>query len=89
MSRTVKTVQDDKGNDIEVYSDFCSVCSEEMLFPKDEADRIEAMFPFIKEKFEKGVACLKCAVEKEKENPEFNFTEEEKERIKQTLMNNA
>ena len=68
MSRTVKTVQDDKGNDIEVYSDFCSVCSEEMLFPKDEADRIEAMFPFIKEKFEKGVACLKCAVEKEKEN---------------------
>ena len=89
MSRVVKTVKDNENNDVEVYADNCTVCSREMIFPKAEADKIEAMFPFIKEKVEAGTACVECALEKEKEDSNFMFSEEEKEKIKEIILNNA
>lgn len=88
MERTVKTITDEKGAQIEVYSDNCKECGGEMIFPKAEADKIEELFPFIKEKIAGGTSCMKCAQEKEKNNSNFLFTEEEKAKIKDILLNN-
>lgn len=89
MPRTVKTIKDDSGNDLEVYADTCKVCNREMVFPKAEADKIDEMFPFIREKVEAGTACVDCAIAKDKEDTEFLFTEEEKQKIKDFIMNNV
>ena len=58
-----------------------------MVFPKDEADRIEVMFPFVKEKIDKGSPCLECAAKQEKETKTGMFSEEEILFIKNTLQN--
>lgn len=86
MSRTVKTIKDKDDNDVEVYSDNCNICSKEMVFPKAEADKVEAMFPFIKDKVSAGSPCLDCAVKQEKEQNISIFSKEEIESIKQALM---
>ena len=89
MSRTIKTVKDENDNEIEVYADNCNVCSKEMIFPKAEADKIDAMFPFIKEKMEAGTACFDCAKEKEQEDSQFLFSDEEKKKIIEAILNNG
>ena len=89
MPRTVKIVKDENNNDLEVYSDNCSVCNKEMIFPKSEADKIDAMFPFIKEKMESGASCFDCAKQKEQEDKEFIFSDEEKKKIIEAIFNNG
>lgn len=88
MPRTIKNITDEKGLEIEVYADNCKECGLEMIFPKAEADRIDELFPFIKEKIANGTSCMKCAQEKEKNDSSFLFTEEEKTRIKDILLKN-
>ena len=87
MPRTVKTITTEEGNEVEVYADECNVCHAEMLFPKAEADRIDAMFPFLKEKIEAGSPCVKCAVQMEQEENKTLLSEEEVEKIKNFIMN--
>lgn len=89
MPRVIKTIKDDNGNDLVVYADNCNVCSQEMIFPKEEADKIDAMFPFLKQKMESGTSCVNCAMEKEKQNSNFLFSEEEKNKIKEILLGDA
>lgn len=86
MAREIKTVKDNEGNDIEVYVDSCSVCSKEMQFPKNHADEIERMFPFLIEKIRSGTPCVDCVKEKLQQDKDYNpFTKEEIEEIKQKL----
>lgn len=86
MSRTVKTIQLEDGSDLEVYADNCNVCQVEMIFPKAEADRMETLLPFLKEKMEKGSPCVKCLKE-QVENNSFNlFSEEDIARIKEAVL---
>lgn len=86
MPRTVKTIKDNDGNDLEVYADNCNICAAEMTFPKQQADEIDAMFPFLKEKIEAGTPCFECAIKQEKENKKDLFTKEEIEELKRVLM---
>jgi hypothetical protein len=86
MNRTVKTIKDNNGNDVEVYADLCNVCSKEMIFPKADADKIEEMFPFIKEKITKGTPCLDCA-KIQVENGTFSlYSNDELKEIKNKLI---
>jgi hypothetical protein len=90
MPRTVKTVKDKEGNDIEVYSDNCIVCSTEMVFPKNEADNLEQLFPFLKEKIDAGTHCVDCMKKKIESDNNYNvFSQEEMEDIKRKVLETA
>ncbi len=84
MPRITKTIQDKDGNDLEVYSDNCNKCSKEMVFPKSECDKVEKIFPFLKDRIEAGSPCVECAMEDEK-NGKYLFTEEEINIMKATM----
>jgi len=87
MPRTVKTIKDDKGNDVEVYVDTCNVCTREMLSPKKMADELEQMFPFIKEKIEAGSPCVECTKKEFEKNKDFKlFSEEEMTKLKNKFL---
>ncbi len=78
MSRVVKTLKDKNGNEVEVYSDNCIICSAEMIFPKKDADSMEYLFPFLKEKIDKGSPCLECFNKKLEEDKNYSmFSEDE------------
>lgn len=87
MSREIKIIKDKDGNDIEVYSDKCNMCSAEMVFPKDQVDQIESMFPFIKEKAERGSPCVECIKKEGEKGISKILSSEELEEIKRTVMN--
>ena len=83
MPRTTKTIKLEDGSESEVYTDNCNTCSVEMMFPKEEADRLEALFPFLKQKIEAGTPCFECARKKEESDPAFKmFNEQEIELVK-------
>lgn len=86
MARGTKTLKDDNGKDIVFYTDNCNICQKEMVFPKDEVDRIEEMFPFIKEKALKGSPCAECVTKDGKDFQEKIFTPEEIQMIKSKIM---
>ena len=88
MPRTVKTIKDNDGNDLEVYTDNCTVCSVEMVFPKREADDLESMFPFLRQKIEEYNPCINCAMEQDKKDKKPFLSPEEFEIIRKSLTNN-
>jgi len=86
MPRTIKTLKDDTGNSVEVYWDNCNICNTDMYFPKDEADRMETAFPFLKDIVERGSPCVECA-KKQAETDSFNlFSEQEINMIKEFVL---
>lgn len=87
MSREIRTIKDDKDNELEVYVDFCNLCTKEMLTPKNMADFLESTFPFIKKKLEEGSPCIECAQELAKQDNNFKIlSESEIEIIKNKAM---
>lgn len=86
MEREIRTVQDDKGNTLEVYVDLCCDCSKEMQFPKEHADKIEQMFPFLVDKIRNGTPCVECVKKRVEQDKSYNpFTQDEIEEIKKSL----
>lgn len=84
MPRVIKTIKDDNGNDVEVYSDTCTVCSGEVIVTKTIADELEKLFPFLKQKMAKENPCIECTVEMHKKGIAL-FSQEEIEQIKTTV----
>lgn len=87
MPRTIKTYTDKDGKEVQFYADNCNVCQKEMVFPKADVDRVEEMFPFIKEKAERGSPCVECVMKQGKDGPAKVFNAEEIEKIKNAIMN--
>jgi hypothetical protein len=89
MPRTIKKVKTQEGNEVEVYADQCNVCSTEMMFPKAEADRLEELFPFLREKINSGTPCVDCAKKKEESESGFKvFNQDEIDMVKKFITGN-
>lgn len=77
MTKFTKTIKDKDGNDVEVYADNCIVCNREMIFPKKEADYLDGLFPFLREKLQNGSPCIQCFENFQKTSGKSFFSEEE------------
>lgn len=86
MARKIRIIKDKDGKDVEIYSDICFECKKEMIFPKKEADQIEEMFPFIKDKIERGTPCLDCAKKQASEGSFSLYSEEELQQIRKKAL---
>lgn len=84
--RTVKTIKDKDNNDVEVYSDNCNKCSKEMVFPKAEADKLESIFPFLKDKIDKGTPCVECTKEMALQGNFSLYTDEELSMVRDYIL---
>lgn len=85
MPRTIKTIKLEDGSDLEVYADNCNMCQMEMIFPKDEADKLEKQFPFLKQKIEAGTPCVECIKNLKQEEIHELFSLEDIEEIKNLI----